>query len=132
MEYSPYQASSREVEEVEGIRMIRWVNGPSLLASAQDIDPEFADTYMAKLVAWDHFSWPGNDFFANARQTDDGVSAAATNSMEVLLPKREGWTYHYDTQKKSFVAHKNHKEVLWRDVQPDCLLRPTQQYCVAM
>ena len=32
-------------------------------------------------VAWDHVSWPGNDFFGGARCTDDGVKAAATSSM---------------------------------------------------
>lgn len=32
-------------------------------------------------VAWDHVSWPGNDFFGGSRCTDDGVKAAATNSM---------------------------------------------------
>lgn len=35
-------------------------------------------------MAWDHASLPGNDFFADARFTDDGVSAAATNSMEII------------------------------------------------
>jgi hypothetical protein len=35
-------------------------------------------------VAWDHVSWPGNDFYGGARATDDGVKAAATNSMEVM------------------------------------------------
>jgi len=36
------------------------------------------------IVAWDHVSWPGNDFFVGSRATDDGVKAAATNSMSVL------------------------------------------------
>jgi hypothetical protein len=35
-------------------------------------------------VAWDHVSWPGNDFYGGARATDDGVKAAATNAMEVM------------------------------------------------
>jgi len=35
-------------------------------------------------VAWDHVSWPGNDFFIGSRATDDGVKAAATSSMAVL------------------------------------------------
>lgn len=45
---------------------------------------DFSRAKLYKLVAWDHASWPGNDFFGNSRSTDDGVSAAATNSMEVL------------------------------------------------
>jgi hypothetical protein len=35
-------------------------------------------------VAWDHVSWPGNDFYGGARATDDGVKAAATSAMEVI------------------------------------------------
>ena len=36
------------------------------------------------IVAWDHVSWPGNDFWAGARATDDGVKAAATDVMKSL------------------------------------------------
>lgn len=45
---------------------------------------DFSNAKLYKLVAWDHASYPGNDFFGNSRSTDDGVSAAATNSMEVV------------------------------------------------
>lgn len=43
---------------------------------------DFSNCTLYKIVAWDHVSLPGNDFFVNDRNTDDGVSAAATNSME--------------------------------------------------
>jgi hypothetical protein len=33
------------------------------------------------IVAWDHVSWPGNDFYSGWRGTDDGVKAAATDVM---------------------------------------------------
>jgi len=33
---------------------------------------------------WDHVSWPGNDFYGGSRSTDDGVKAAATDSMAAL------------------------------------------------
>ena len=39
------------------------------------------DIMLFSLVAWDHVSWPGNDFWAGNRATDDGVKAAATDSM---------------------------------------------------
>lgn len=45
---------------------------------------DFGDCRLCSFVAWDHVSWPGNDFFGGARATDDGVKAAATNSMEVV------------------------------------------------
>ena len=35
-------------------------------------------------MAWDHVSWPGNDFYGGARATDDGVKAAATSSMAAI------------------------------------------------
>jgi hypothetical protein len=35
-------------------------------------------------VAWDHVSWPGNDFYGGSRCTDDGVKAAATNTMQMI------------------------------------------------
>lgn len=45
---------------------------------------DFSGAKLYKIVAWDHASYPGNDFFGNSRATDDGVSAAATNSMELV------------------------------------------------
>lgn len=57
------------------------LSNPTVFEEAGD---DFSDHRLYKLVAWDHASLPGNDFFANARQTDDGVSAAATNSMETV------------------------------------------------
>ena len=44
------------------------------------------------MVAWDHVSWPGNDYWAGSRCTDDGVKAAATNTMAVIT----GIDGHYD------------------------------------
>lgn len=37
--------------------------------------------HLFSFVAWDHVSWPGNDFYSGVRSTDDGVKAAATDSM---------------------------------------------------
>ncbi|MCP5179003.1 MAG: hypothetical protein H6994_03730 [Pseudomonadales bacterium] len=44
------------------------------------------------LVAWDQVSWPGNDFYAGSRATDDGVKAAATSSMHAIT----GIQGHYE------------------------------------
>ncbi|MBK1648813.1 hypothetical protein CKO36_09435 [Rhabdochromatium marinum] len=46
------------------------------------------------LVAWDPVSWPGNDFWAGARITDDGVKAAASDLMRAIT----GVEGHYDAQ----------------------------------
>jgi hypothetical protein len=45
---------------------------------------DFNDYRLYSIVAWDHVSWPGNDFYAGSRSTDDGVKAAATNSMGIM------------------------------------------------
>ena len=47
--------------------------------------------------------WPGNDFYIGSRATDDGVKAAATNSMAVLTGvegKYNELTNTYDPPKK--------------------------------
>lgn len=41
----------------------------------------FGDCEFFSLVAWDHVSWPGNDYWIGDRATDDGVKAAATDTM---------------------------------------------------
>ncbi len=46
-----------------------------------EADLDFSDCFLFSLVAWDQVSWPGNDFYAGSRATDDGVKAAATDSM---------------------------------------------------
>lgn len=50
----------------------------------QEPGDDFSDCKLFKVVAWDHVSFPGNDYFGDSRNTDDGVSAAATNSMEII------------------------------------------------
>ncbi len=54
---------------------------PSLYAEEGD---DFTDCELFSVVAWDHVSWPGNDFWQGDRSTDDGVKAAATDSMFVM------------------------------------------------
>lgn len=61
-------------------------NKPQLCACtayAEDSD-DFTDCDLFSVVAWDHVSWPGNDFYGGARMTDDGVKAAATGSMSAM------------------------------------------------
>ena len=65
----------------------------------QEQDDHFSDCRLFSIVAWDHVSWPGNDFFAGSRCTDDGVKAAATDSMFALT----GIEGHYDTQRGAYL-----------------------------
>ncbi len=45
---------------------------------------DFSNCELFSFVAWDHVSWPGNDFYIGSRATDDGVKTAATSSMEAM------------------------------------------------
>jgi hypothetical protein len=56
-------------------------------------------------VAWDHVSWPGNDFYGGARATDDGVKAAATDAMEVLT----GVAGRYLPQRNEYLPPEPHR-----------------------
>ena len=90
--FDPYAEGENRTRTIHGlsfrIRPLRKGNeGKSQLlpppAYAEPGD-DFSTCSFFSLVAWDHVSWPGNDFFAGARSTDDGVKAAATDSMAVL------------------------------------------------
>ncbi len=53
-------------------------------------------------VAWDHVSWPGNDFYGGSRLTDDGVKGAATDLMYQMTDVQSG----YDTKKQCYAPPK--------------------------
>ena len=65
------------------------------------------------MVAWDHVSWPGNDFYVGSRMTDDGVKAAATNSMSVFT----NLVGEYDQSFKKYLPPKPYST--WKDVVDD-------------
>jgi ADP-ribosylglycohydrolase len=50
-------------------------------ASYEEQGDSFGDCRLYSVVAWDHVSWPGNDFIGGSRATDDGVKAAATDML---------------------------------------------------
>jgi hypothetical protein len=50
----------------------------------QEAGDDFRQCLLFSVVAWDHVSWPGNDFYIGSRATDDGVKAAATSSMATM------------------------------------------------
>jgi len=59
---------------------------------------DFASSRLYSLVAWDHVSWPGNDFNAGQRATDDGVKAAATSALHAIT----GIAGHYDSANNAY------------------------------
>lgn len=54
---------------------------PSYEGAAGASLDNFKDCELFSFVAWDHVSWPGNDYWVGSRATDDGVKAAATDTM---------------------------------------------------
>ncbi len=104
--YDPYQECENERLEIEAIsffiRPLAQDNQakPQLCQPNQyaEVGDDFTNCELFSFVAWDHVSWPGNDFYGGSRMTDDGVKAAATNVM-MLMTGIEGHyndrIYHY-------------------------------------
>jgi hypothetical protein len=91
--FDPYSECGNARREIHGISfMVRPLTVPGNERKSQlcrpsayaEVGDDFSDCALYSIVAWDHVSWPGNDFFAGSRSTDDGVKAAATNSMSML------------------------------------------------
>lgn len=104
--YDPYQECTNERLEIQGISlMVRPLTkgnaGKSQLAQLstfEETSDDFSNCLLFSVVAWDHVSWPGNDFYINSRATDDGVKAAATSSMYAMTGIKGGYntkTYTY-------------------------------------
>ena len=75
---------------------------------------DFSSCDLFSIVAWDHVSWPGNDFYIDSRNSDDGVKAAATNSMAVLT----GMEGKYNPQTYKYAppaGYRNWEEVVLRN-----------------
>lgn len=87
--YDPYGECQNRREQIHHLTfltrpLLKDNKGKSQLstpATFNEYDLDFSDCFLFSLVAWDHVSWPGNDFYADSRATDDGVKAAATDSM---------------------------------------------------
>ncbi len=90
--YDPYQECRNERFEIGHIsffvRPLTQGNaGKSQLCppqAYQEKGDDFSNCTLSSFVAWDHVSWPGNDFYLGSRATDDGVKAAATSSMMAM------------------------------------------------
>ncbi len=105
--FDPYSECESSRTEIHGISLL--VRPLKLLGDKgnsqlcrpiayQEDGDDFSACHLYSLVAWDHVSWPGNDFFIDSRATDDGVKAAATNSMAVLT----GVEGLYDTEQGKY------------------------------
>jgi hypothetical protein len=91
--FDPYNEGKNARHEIHGISLlVRPLTAPGNPGKSQLCRPadyaeaadDFSGCALFSMVAWDHVSWPGNDFYTGSRATDDGVKAAATSSMFVL------------------------------------------------
>ena len=115
--FDPYDECGNARREIGGISfftrpLLRGLGRPQLCPPAlyQEAGDDFSNCVLASIVAWDHVSWPGNDFFGGSRCTDDGVKAAATDSMAVLT----GVTGCYDAAAAAYLPPPPFR--IWREV----------------
>lgn len=106
--FDPYSQGSNSREQIHGIlfqvrpskaagnQPIPQLSSPPTYAAAED---DFSRCCLYSIVAWDHVSWPGNDFYIGSRCTDDGVKAAATDAMALI----SGVTGRYDHQRTQYL-----------------------------
>jgi hypothetical protein len=116
--YDPFDECDNERFEIEHISLLirpllKGNQGKAQLCSPadyEDIDGEFSECMLTSFVAWDHVSWPGNDFYIGSRATDDGVKAAATTTMAEMT----SFTGQYSVDSYSYQPP--HGYQTWGDV----------------
>jgi hypothetical protein len=116
--YDPYSECENERFEFDGISLLirpltKGNNNKPQLCQPEiyaETGDNFTDYELFSFVAWDHVSWPGNDFYINARMTDDGVKAAATDMMMAMT----GIEGKYDSRIYKYLPPSTYTD--WRDV----------------
>lgn len=126
--FDPYNECDNERHEIHSITFfVRPLtmgneNKPQLCKPQEyaEADDEFSNCELFSFVAWDHVSWPGNDFYTGYRGTDDGVKAASTNSMAIMTGiegNYNTYTNTYDPPKE----YRNWKEVVLKNKLKICV-----------
>lgn len=116
--YDPYKECRNERIEIGHIAffvrpLTHGNTGKSQLCLPQAYEEngdDFSHCQLFSFVAWDHVSWPGNDFYIGNRETDDGVKAAATDSMLAMT----GIEGAYNPETYSYAPPRGTRR--WRDV----------------
>ena len=116
--YDPYQECEKVRLEIKGIHflvrpLLKGNAGKPQLCrpvAYEEEGDDFGQCELFSFVAWDHVSWPGNDFYTGSRLTDDGVKAAATNVMCIMT----GIEGKYDPAVKKYLPPAGY--VNWQEV----------------
>ena len=94
--YDPYSEGAPSRETIGSVEFLtrpltNSSHGTPQLCHPSDYEEpgdSFSDCRLYSVGAWDHVSWPGNDFVGGSRATDDGVKAAATDALYRLTGVR--------------------------------------------
>jgi len=121
LRYDPYDECADERREFGAVSFLvrplaRSANPLPQLRPPRDYaegDDDFSPCDLYSVVAWDHVSWPGNDFWAGARATDDGVKAAATDAMHAI----SGFRGRYDAAGAAYLPPEGYRT--WEDLARD-------------
>ena len=128
--YDPYNECSNRDLNINGIQfMVRPLTqnnyGKSQLSRPDVLGSNgqglFNDCELYSFVAWDHVSWPGNDYYLGDRATDDGVKAAATNTMQIMT----GFEGKYSQDKNMYLPPQTYSN-WWEVVSKNGLRLDTQ------
>lgn len=109
--YDPYNECENEIYDIGGMPFLlrplaKGNQGKSQLSKPETFNEgkyDFSDCLLASFVAWDHVSWPGNDYYLGLRATDDGVKAAATSTMFAMT----GVKGRYDAEQHAYLPPAN-------------------------
>lgn len=132
--YDPYSECENETDLVNGINflvrpLMRDNDRKSQLCKPRFLGDNLdgiSDCELYSFVAWDHVSWPGNDYYVGDRVTDDGVKAAATDTMYMMT----GIEGRYSKTQSKYVPPPNFNN--WNEVinQNNIELRATDNVLV--
>ncbi|MBP7095092.1 MAG: ADP-ribosylglycohydrolase family protein [Spirochaetia bacterium] len=121
LRFDPYDECADERREFDAVSFLvrplaRSANPLPQLRHPRDYEEpgdDFSRCDLYSVVAWDHASWPGNDFWGGARATDDGVKAAATDAMYAI----SGFRGRYDAPSAAYLPPEGFRT--WGDLARD-------------
>lgn len=119
--YDPYQECANRRVKINAqldfmVRPLMQQGKPQLCPpeAYEEAEDNFKDCLFFSMVAWDPVSWPGNDYYAGFRQTDDGVKAAATDTMYQMT----GIAGHYNAARQCYLPpspYRNWEQVVTKN-----------------